>query len=51
MIKNFNDFLNEAIKYSQLMKFGIEEFEASDMKKTGEIILKNLESNKCSYRR
>lgn len=47
MIVNFRQFLNETIKYSQLMKFNIDEFRSSNMEQVGEDILILLGNDKC----
>lgn len=47
MIKNFSEFLNETLKYSQLVKFNIDEFRSSNMEQVGEDVFRLLGEDKC----
>lgn len=47
MIKNFKTFFNESLKYSQLMKFTIDEFRESGMEHVGFDVFRLLGEDKC----
>jgi hypothetical protein len=47
MIKSFNEFLNEAISYSKLTRFNVDEFISSGMEEVGVDVFAFLDEEKC----